>query len=74
MAQCKITDKTQKGLFTNVSITARLTQYNLKYSIYAFIENIAGAFAAIEATSWAELAEIGEVYEHEQFTLEILED
>lgn len=74
MAQCKISDKTQKGLFTNVSITLRLTNYNLKNAAYAFIENIAGAFAAIEATSWAELAEIGEVYEHDRFTLEILED
>ena len=74
MAQYRIKDKTQKGLFTNVSITARRTRENLKYSAFAFIEAIAGTFVAIDATSCAELADIGEVYEHDLFTLEIIED
>lgn len=39
--------------------------------LFEAIDNIAGELEAIEATSWAEIASIGETYEHELFTLTI---
>lgn len=44
-------------------------------TIFDWIESHArNEQVAIEATSWAELAYIGEVYEHGYFKLEIIED
>lgn len=53
-------------------------EYSVKnlrdFHLYTVIERLAGAYEAIEATSWAEIADIGETYEHEFFTLTIIED
>lgn len=43
--------------------------------VFDYIESYTGSeYAAIEATSWAELAAYGEIYEDGYFTLEIVED
>lgn len=43
--------------------------------VYDYILSIAKSEElAIEASSWAELAYIGEVYEHDQFTVEVIEE
>lgn len=48
---------------------------NLRSTIFDSItEHTHNDYDAIEATSWAELAGIGEIYEHGYFTLEIIED
>ena len=41
--------------------------------IYDIIEDGFGPEVAISASSWAELACVGEVYEHDQFTIEMVE-
>ena len=41
--------------------------------VYDIIEDEFGPCVAISASSWTELACIGEVYEHEQFTIEMVE-
>lgn len=44
-----------------------------KDTLFNWIEEVAGEWAAIEATSWAELAEYGEEYEGEGFKLRCVE-
>lgn len=39
--------------------------------LFEAICNIAGEWEAIEATSWAEIADYGETYKHELFALTI---
>lgn len=47
--------------------------YNLD-NLLSDIEGLTGDTAlAIEVMSWAELASIGDVYEHDDFTVEIVE-
>lgn len=41
--------------------------------LFDMIERLAGAVEAIEATSWAEIADYSETYENELFTLTIEE-
>lgn len=50
------------------------TSCNNKSALFDLIERKAGIEEAIEATSWAELASIGETYEHELFTITIIEE
>lgn len=69
MIKFKVSDKTTYGNLSNISITACTTT-----AIFPFIVDIAGVEEAIEATSWAELAGINEVYEHEKFTLKVIEE
>lgn len=48
---------------------------NLRSTIFDSIEeHTHNEFDAIEATSWAEIAGVGEIYEHGYFTLEIIDD
>lgn len=51
-----------------ISITVFDTEevYNQVFSIVNSTED------AIEASSWAELASVGEVYEHEVFAIEVI--
>lgn len=52
-----------------------VTEYTIKqtrdwkYILFEWVEEVAGEWAAIEATSWAELAEYGEEYEGEGFKI-----
>jgi hypothetical protein len=41
--------------------------------MYDIIEDEFGPAVAISVSSWAELACVGEVYEHERFTIEMIE-
>lgn len=43
-------------------------------TLFGWVEEVAGEWAAIETTSWAELAEYGEEYEGEGFKLRCIED
>lgn len=47
------------------------TDRYLRDRIFEMIERIAGTEEAMAATSWAEIADPGETYEHELFTLTI---
>lgn len=43
--------------------------------VYFIIDNMTGdAKEAIEASSWCELAGVGEVYEHDDFTIEVVDE
>lgn len=41
--------------------------------VYDIIEDEFGSDVAISASSWTELACVGEVYEHDQFTIEMVD-
>lgn len=44
-------------------------------SVYGYVEKISGdERAAIEASSWAEIASIGDCYERDTFSVEVVED
>jgi hypothetical protein len=47
--------------------------YNENYDLYEKLEPIVGHDAAEDAMCWAEMACIGMDYEHEKFTIEMVE-
>ena len=60
-------------------ISAGFTRFSEKEKHYKVAElleeyELADTQEAIEASSWCELAEIGEVYDGEKFTIEVVED
>ena len=50
------------------------TSCDNRSALFDLIERIAGIEEAIEATSWAEVASIDETYEHDKFTLTVIEE
>lgn len=58
--------------FSTVTRYAKEGDYDNVYDKIFFITN--DEQEAVEASSWCEFATIGDTYEHEQFTIEIIED
>ena len=47
--------------------------YNEEYDLYEKLEPVVGHEDAEDASSWAEMACVGMDYEHEEFTIEMME-
>lgn len=54
-------------------VTTVLPSRRKNFELFTEIECIAGVYAAMEATSWAEDAGAGEVYDEDLFTITVEE-
>lgn len=69
-----ITPKTNCGVAEGY--TRYVSEKEKHYRVAELLEeyNLAEPQEAIEASSWCELASVGEVYDGEKFTIEVIED
>lgn len=60
----------------SAGVTRYISEKEKHYRVAELLEEhgLADTQEAIEASSWCELAEIGEVYDGDKFTIEVVED
>lgn len=59
-------------IWSDVSRCVPENKFNRVYNLVEFITD--NPETAIDASSWCELATVGEVYEHNDFKIEVVED
>lgn len=67
---------TPKFKATLPNITRYVSAREKHYRVYELLTtyDLADEYEAIEASSWCELAEVGETYETDNFSIEVIED